>query len=700
MSAPVPASLAEQWLQYLETMPVLPDVPRIIDWVRDQNIIIGPENTTFQGQPYDLSRFPVLATLLTSFFEDPEARELFIEKPVQSTFTATLTFCMAWHMVFHGGNEIFVLHDRDSAREKVKDDVAPILKKIPALGEAAEEAEADSTVGALRYSTGVIRIGSGGTKATLTSIPAVVVGLDECELHPIIDGATSISRARERLTAAIGGGKLVAGSKPEKEAVLVQDDRTRKWKLENTNGAHLDAAYLSGSQLRYECLCPHCQTFTRPVFAHLKFDHCRETPLPGLEKQHLPPLDPARVKNETYWECPHCRGRVHEGAEKETWVRAGRWIATPTAERRGKEIYAIPYPNRWSAQFSALTDIAFESLRWGNIALKFLEAQNNPEVLRAFRNGILGEPEPLQKSTDTTLDQVRRLIARPIAKMENAPSFYVPPWRIKDDEGNLTGLIPMLSNKVHHVAICIDTQDRTFKYSVRAHGRDGTLPLLDYGEWPWSRDCPELVSYLATTRFTTLDGRTCGITTGLIDPKGDHWHDVMELTVSVPLLTSAAGEGKLNVTSRHAGPVWKSEYQRKTGQGRIEYWTHAANHWEDRLYEDCIQRFDPTRYRPWAPALWLPTDVEDRFLEEHTHLVKTWKQGKPLWVKTVSGAQNDWADCSKLHLILDWLLRLRFLQKKAAEEGAKTYTLKNYRGTPSTGKPKPKPRRRIITGPS
>ena len=153
---PPPSGLYQHWLRLFCELPVLPDVPPIGEWVRAQNITIGSENTTFQGHAYDLDRFPVLSSLLTAFFEDPDADELFLEKPVQTTFTTTLIFCIAWHLVFHGGNTIIALHTRDAGRDRSKDEIAPLLRAIPALGASEENADAESTVAACSAWNGVM----------------------------------------------------------------------------------------------------------------------------------------------------------------------------------------------------------------------------------------------------------------------------------------------------------------------------------------------------------------------------------------------------------------------------------------------------------------------------------------------------------------------------------------------------------------
>lgn len=677
------------WLRDLHTIPVLPPVPPIMEWVRAQGIVIGNENTTFRGQPYDLSRFPVVTSLLTAFFEDREANELFVEKPVQTTFTTTLIFCVGWHMVFHGGNTIIALHTRDAGRDKSKDEIAPLLRQIPALGESEDTADVESSTTVLRFTFGNVKIGSGATKATLTGDPASVVILDECELHPIIDGAHSTQRAKERLTGALHGGKLIAGSKPEMEAEIEKDERTGKWKLKRQDGTNLDAGYCAGNQLHYVCPCPHCGTFVEPELSQLRFDHCNLA-LPGAR----PDYDLDRVLKETYWLCPHCTtGRVHEGPEKEKWVRAGKWVPCPLEERRLSEIFPRPIPGRWSARMSAFTDIAFESLQWGRLAVRWLEAQNDPAALRGFINSVCGRPFRRAQSENTTLDHVRRLIAQPRgAQSGPLPTFYVPPWRWRDDDGHPTRTIPLLSSQVRHIAICLDTQDRTVKWTVRAHARDGTAPLLEYGEWPWSRDMPELGDLLATARYYPLDHATagsCGITIGLWDPKGHHWHDVLELTIRYPLITACAGEGRKSVASKHSGPVWQiTSNRRPPNPGVIPLYIHANNHWETRLYEDCIQHFDPTRYRSHAPALWMPTDVGNDFLEELTTSYKFLKNGIETWGRT---GTNDWGDCTKLHLMIDWLIRLLPLQQNATRQATKPYRLTGTPASPpSSNKPGPK----------
>lgn len=635
-------ALFGEWCELEARREVLPEVPPIDDWIREQRVPIGAENTTYQGEHYDFARFPVVARLMFAFMQDRTAKELFCLKPTQTAVTTAAAFMMGHQIAFTGGNIAYVMHDREGARGKAKDEIIRHLRAIPAVAASENAAANDSTMGTYRFASGNLNIGSAGSVNILAGIGFATVYLDEAELHPLINATTSINRARERLTGAAGGGKLIAFSKPEDEAVLERDEKTRQWRIVPTEKTHLHAEYLSGNQLRYECHCPHCDGYFEPEVAHLMFQQCN-TALPGMDAAY----DFDRVQRETYWQCPSCQGKVSEGPEKEQWVREGRWSPTPTGERAGRELYATPMPGVWSARFSALTDLAFpDQLSFGQIALKFLRSKDDPAALRSFRNRIEGKAWKRETSQDTTIEHLRKLIPAPGS---NQP----PPWRIWDENGQCTGEIPTLSTYLKFVAVAFDTQRATVKYSTRAHLKDGTTLLLDYGELPFTEDGQSIYNYLDTARFRTMDGHVQKIHVGLIDPGGHHFKDVILITAGHPRLFAARGEGMADVRAIGKGAVWRSSY--KHTSGLIEYYSFDAPHWERKLYVDCIQKHDPHRVRWHSPALWMPSDVSDDFLLEHTRMQPTFRKGRELWERITPSAVIDYADTSKMHVLIWWL---------------------------------------------
>ncbi len=533
------------------------EIPVIADWLKDLKLeITADQNTSYSGQHFDPDRFPVVSRLVFKFYETPGVYELFALKPVQSAFTTHVWFALCHGFIYRPCTGILVMHTRQEVRKKKKDTYTPIIAAIPDLkdgGKVANRADgAETTAEEFRFTNSTLYVGGGQTASVLTSTGANRVTLDEAEQHPKVNDTTTINLARGRMTGGDEWRKLCAFSKPEKEARFEKNAKTGALEYQPEDGTYLHAEYLSGNQMRYECPCPHCGVFVEPSFKHIRFSHCRVETLPGMPPQ----WDKAAILQETYWECPKCQGRVREGEEKKRWVMAGHWVETPLAERKAKDMYPRPEPRRWSAQFSALTDIAFDSLTWGSIALRFLDAQNDPVKLRAFNNELLGIPEPTVRSEDINFDQIHRLIPGPDSKDP-------PPWQMKLD-GVRTGIIPLNAFQVSYIGMTADNQKATVKYRVRAYGKDGRSYLLDYGEFPAQPGFPDLRNYLNTTLFTTLDGHSSPIWKCYMDIQGTRWYDAIDLCLAETgrVVATAGAKESLQTTDR----VWPVKVNAKSGR--------------------------------------------------------------------------------------------------------------------------------------
>jgi len=620
-------------------------VPSIGDWLRAQRLeITADQNPSYAGQHFDPDRFPVVSRLVFRFFETPGVHELFCLKPVQSTFTTLVWFALCHAFIHRPCTAILVMHTRQEVRKKKKDTYTPIIAALPELATSERMDGTETTAEEFRFTNATLYVGGGQSASVLTSTAANIVILDECEQHKTVGDTTTISLARGRITAGNEFRKLCAFSKPEKEAQFAKDPKTGELKYVPEEGTYMHAEYLSGNQMRYECQCPHCGVFTEPSFKHIRFAHCRVETLPGMPKQ----WDKSRILKDTHYECPHCQGLVHEGAEKKAWVLSGRWVETPSADRKAREMYPLPHPGRWSAQFSALTDIAFESLAWGCIVLRFLDAQNDPVKLRAFNNELLGIPEPTVRSQDTTFEQLRRLVPGP---KWNDP----PPWQMKDEDGHLTGIIPLLSTQVSYIGMTADNQKDSVKYRVRAYGKDGRSYLLDYGSFPAQPGFPELRKYLATQMFTTIDGHPSTIYKCYMDIQGSRWYDAIDLVLAERgrIVATAGAKESLQTTDR----VWPVKVNAKSGRPLFcLYFDH--NYWAGRLYRETIQHFDPRRHRPYAPAIYFAADTGDDYFHELMQEHEVWKNRKTIWEKVSQSAVNDFGDCEKIGLVMDFCERM------------------------------------------
>jgi len=599
-------------------------VPPIAEWVKSQRVVIkAKENATYKGQCYDFDRFPAVGRLIFAFFEDPSARELFWLKHVQTAVTTAAFFAVAHCLVYDPGNIIYVMDTRDKAREKLRDNLKPIFAQIPQLDRAEETADTESTSTALRFDGGVLYIGGGHSTAALNSTPATVVVLDEAERHKIVSGTTTISLGRDRLTGA-ENSKLIAFSKPEQEARF----ENGKYVLEE--GTILHSEYLSGDQRKYFCACIHCGRSHELLWENIRFHHCNES-LPGSEK---PIWNKARILAETYYQCPHCDGKIREGEEKHRFILSGVW--TPTKEG---------HSGRWSAHISALTDIAFDSLAWPRLALRWIDAQGDPGKLRAFFNAILGLPEPRMRSVHTTQQHLLRLIPPPGS---NDP----PRWRLRHTDGTFNRTIPLLASQIDFIGMACDVQQSCIKFVVRAFMKDGRSLLLDYGRLP---DLPDIRLYLDETLFSTLDGDgsvyrvyRCYVDTGY------RTYDVYDLCLSDPRIDGIRGEG-VEARYKGDGEAWLLPCNTRTGQGLYVIYI-AASHWERYLGIECIQRYEVGRHRPNAPAGHLPEDIGDDYLHEMTGMHEVWdsKRNRSRWEKLNSQTVVDYWDCEKYLRVMEW----------------------------------------------
>jgi hypothetical protein len=629
MSARRITPLVGRWLQVLRDMPVLPDVPRIAPWIVAQRVEIkSKENPTYSGQFYDFDRCPAVKNLVFAFFEDPSARELFCLKPVQTMLTTACFFAVAHTIIYDPGNIIYVMDTRDKAREKLRDNLKPIYAQIADLGRGDESAAGDEdTATAIRFAGGVLYIGGGHSSAALNSTPAQVVVLDEAERHKFLGGTSTISLARDRVTGS-ENSKIIAFSKPEREA------RFEDGKYVTEEDTVLHSEYLTGDRRKYFCPCIHCGVRQEVLWENIRFHHCNETLRDADGKAITEPMwNKARVKRETYYRCPHCEGHIHEGEEKRRFIEAGEWQAT-----------APGHPGRWSAQFSALVDIAFESLRWENLALRWIDAQGDPGKLRAFWNAILGLPESQTRSADTTHAHLLALIPPPGS---NDP----PRWRLRHADGSPSRIIPLLRQQIDFIGMACDVQQGHIKFVTRAFMKDGRSLLIDYGRLP---DLPDIRLYLDETHFETLDrdGNIYRVWRCYVDT-GYRTFDVYDLCLSDERIDGIRGEG-VEVRYRGDGEAWVWPCNTKCGHALFVIYM-AANHWERQLYVERIQRHDPKRHRPHAPAIHLPEDIGDDYMHELTGMQEVRNaKGRPVWKKLNAQTVVDYGDCEKMLLVMEW----------------------------------------------
>lgn len=666
----VPADLVKAWCQGLFDALKPRFAGTRWEWANAQRIPITKEqNATYGGERYDFDRVPVVASLIFGFFDDPDARQCFVEKNVQTALTTVAFFACAGEIdVGEGGNIIYIMHTREAARQKMKSTIMPIFRAVPGLrggSETSSVGEGDSTAEVLRYpGRGELIVGTGQTPASLTSTPARVVILDEVEQYGMMGGETAIGLALGRLTAA-DNGKLLAFSKPEMAATFTQDEKTGRWKYVPKELSLLDGEWVSGDQREFHCPCPHCEKWHPIRWEQIRYGHLNEA-LPGMP----PVYDWGKFDKGVFWECPSCKGQVFEGngpKDKKAMILRGAkagvamcWRPARAEERRESGMYPRGLPGVWSAKVTAYTDILWKSLRWGQLAIRWISAQGDPTKLANFRKEVGGEPLREAAGEDTTIHHLRKLIPGPASRNP-------VPWRYRDDKGVATGEIPDLSNQMKYVGMTVDRQQGYFKYRVRAFREDGRSYLVDCGRLS---GYAELRRYLleegVAPEFKTVDGVRLRIAKCFIDLGGDDVPDAYDFCWEMnPLVEGLRGVGDGDATNRTArnDSAWVWEAKRPNEHLKpVAYWEFNAQNFENHLYVERIQYFDPKRYNKRAPALYFPTDIEDEEMRELTamHCIdKPVRKGsfvtRRMWVKRNSTMCNDGGDLEKMFCVMDWI---------------------------------------------
>ena len=639
----------------------------VADWCQAQRVPMV-ENRTYRGQPYDWSRGPFLSALIFGFFDERHSRELILMKDSQSMATSMTIFSMAWMLVNNPGNVIYITNTRDKVREFSRDRIEPVFKAIKGLGVGQEEAidthskiknsrvrrGQESTAMAWRFPGGVLYLGGGQSTASLVGTPAAWVLLDEISKHPFVNEMTTIDLARSRVTGD-DESKIFAFSTPENEVEYVREPATgiEKPAVMPESVSHLE--FLTGTQEHCEVMCPHCRHWQELVFERLVFGHCKEVGEDGKRHWNLD-----RVLNETWYRCenPECSDRNEDGtARGRIDEHSKRWMAMP-GNFRWTPRNMSPEPGRRSATISALYNIANQARRWGKIALAFLDAtrKGGQAALKSFYTDFLGTPFKPYRVSGTALEQVRKLRG---------------PWRRKvwrEGQQIFNPVLPFDANEMKFVGLRADVQSGYLKWQISAFAKDGRMHILDWGQSPELEDLPDLVkARMWTTRpieGDTPDEYEIGIV--FVDT-GHQTKLVYQFLARMASESTGCiwegirGMSRENSAEARLNSWWIREYP-VTGPGgvelpglRVTVNNIDSSYWEEELYLERIHRHNPEKPREEHPAVILPFDVDDMFMQELCNMKQAMKKTKGgrfelVWEKIRRDA-NDQGDVAKYGLV-------------------------------------------------
>jgi phage terminase large subunit GpA-like protein len=222
-----------------------------------------------------------------------------------------------------------------------KDRLTPMIRDTPVLSEKIDirSRKSGNTIHSKNFQGGHITMSGANSPASLASRPIRFVVCDEVDRFPVSAGdeGDPVSLATKR-TTTFWNRRILLVSTPTIKGV-----------------SRIEKEFEISDKRRYYIPCPHCQHEQYLVWGQVKWE----------------PDNPAGA----WYECESCGGRI-ESHQKLALLRSGRWI--PTADYTGVVGFHI-------------NELASPFKRFGDTALDFLKAKDDPQLLKVWVNTSLGE---------------------------------------------------------------------------------------------------------------------------------------------------------------------------------------------------------------------------------------------------------------------------------------------------------------------
>ena len=292
---------------------------------------------------WSTDRTPYLREIQDSLSSmDPTEKVVFM-KGAQVGGTECLNNFLAAQIDNFPGPFLFVSPSLDMAKRNSKTRIAPLIEESPRLRDKVRDPKArdsSNSMLAKEYPGGVLVLCGANSASALRSMPARYLALDEVDAYPGDCGGEgdpcALAEARTRTFAR---RKICWVSTPT-----------------FAGRSRIEREYLASDMRVYEIPCVHCGHYQPLVFENLRWNDD----------------NPSDVR----YACREC-GALFEEHHKNKFLAAGRWTPTnPEGLWRGYHLSSLYSPLGW---FS-----------WREAVQQYIPALKNDELMRVFRNTILG----------------------------------------------------------------------------------------------------------------------------------------------------------------------------------------------------------------------------------------------------------------------------------------------------------------------
>ena len=436
---------------------------RTVSQWADENRILVSDSSSEAGR-WRTDRAPYQREIMDAF-TDPKIYEIDVMASAQVGKSEIQLNMIGEAVDEDPGPMMYVQPTKEMAEDYSKRRIAPMISACPTLREkfyAAKGKDSNNTISMKLFPGGSLAIIGANSPTDLASKPIRYLLCDEIDRFPDSAGTEGdpIALAERRTETFRHNRKIVKCSTP-----------TIKGK------SKIEKAFMKGTQEEWRTECPQCRSFSFIRFDDIRFDREEFRDEDGKKDW---------IVTNARWRCPVCQREIPEAEAKRL---PAKWFAR-NPKALANEIRSF----RLSAFMSPWSD-------WRDIALSFLHAKDDPQLLQVFHNTMLGESWELRESNS----EPQQLYGR--REHYNA---QVP-----------TGVLVMTMG--------VDTQDNRLEYEIVGWDRDEQSWGIQRGIIPGRPDAPgvwEEIDNLLEQEWEMANGMTLRISATFVDSGGHFTSDV------------------------------------------------------------------------------------------------------------------------------------------------------------------------------
>lgn len=316
----------------------------VSEWA-DENRILSQVASAEPGK-WRTERTPYLKEIMDSLSTDSPYERVVFMKGSQIGATEAGNNWIGYIIDNAPGPMLLILPTVDMAKDNSKTRIEPMIFECPSLLKKVSEPrsrDGSNTMLLKEFPGGFLAMTGANSPASLRSKPIRYVFLDEVDSYP----------------GDVGG---------EGDPVNLAITRTRTFSRRKiflcstptiSGHSRIEELYEGSNKMRYYVPCPRCGACQVLKWQNVKWE---------------------QGKPESAWyECEYCGGKIYNH-EKEEMLTKGSWrpeVKNYRGKTAGFHLSSLYSPSGW---FS-----------WGMMASMFLEAKQDPDLLKVFVNTCLGE---------------------------------------------------------------------------------------------------------------------------------------------------------------------------------------------------------------------------------------------------------------------------------------------------------------------